>query len=210
MIAFVRHGESEHNQQGRLGGLLDAALTARGRRQAAALGEALAAERPVAVCSSPLARARDTAAAIAEVAGVLVEVDDRLVELDYGDWDGRPVGEVPASDWRRWRDDPDFAPPGGESLRAVRARAGAFCESQLGGAAAEGVVVAVSHVSPIKAALAWSLGVGDEVAFRAHLSVASVTRIGPGPRLLSFNETAHLGGVRAPRPDSAGRERAVE
>jgi len=195
VIAFVRHGESEHNEQGRLGGLLDAALTDRGRRQATAVGRALGAEEPVMVLASPLARARHTAAAIADAAGVDVVVDDRLVELDYGEWDGRPVADVPASDWRRWRDDPDFAPPGGESLRSVRARVVAFSEEQLDGAAGAGLVVAVSHVSPIKAALAWSLGVGDEVAFRALLSVASVTRVGVGPRLLSFNETGHLAGV---------------
>ncbi len=192
MIAFVRHGESEHNEQGRLGGLLDAPLTDRGRGQALDLARALGAEGPAAVLASPLARARDTAAAIADTAGLDVELDDRLVELDYGEWDGWPVADVPASDWRRWRDDPDFAPPGGESLRTVRARVVAFCQEQLDREADDGLVVAVSHMSPIKAALAWSLGVGDDVSFRTQLSVASVTRVGSGPRLLSFNETGHL------------------
>ena len=56
-------------------------------------------------------------------------------------------------------------------------------------------VVVVSHVSPIKAAVAWALGVGPEVAWRSHLDPASITRIaiGPaGPVLRTFNEVAHL------------------
>ena len=57
-------------------------------------------------------------------------------------------------------------------------------------------VVVVSHVSPIKAAVAWALGVGTEAGWRTHLDTASITRvvIGPhGPLLRSFNETGHLG-----------------
>ena len=56
-------------------------------------------------------------------------------------------------------------------------------------------VVVVTHVSPIKAAVAWALGVGDEVAWRMCVAPASITRIGvagPAPSLRSFNEVAHL------------------
>jgi broad specificity phosphatase PhoE len=56
-------------------------------------------------------------------------------------------------------------------------------------------VVAVTHVTPVKAAVAWALGVGDEIAWRMHLSLASITRLGQRrgrPYLLSFNETSHL------------------
>jgi broad specificity phosphatase PhoE len=65
---------------------------------------------------------------------------------------------------------------------------------------ADGDVVVVSHVSPIKAAAAWALGVGDEVAWRMYVAQASITRIGVGgpgglPSLRSFNETAHLDGL---------------
>jgi broad specificity phosphatase PhoE len=54
----------------------------------------------------------------------------------------------------------------------------------------------VSHVSPIKAAVAWALGVGDEITWRMWVAPASITRIGcsgPAPSLRSFNELAHLG-----------------
>jgi len=120
------------------------------------------------------------------VVGCEVEVDDRLIEIDYGEWEARPFAELPRDVVARWHDDADFAPPGGESLRAVGTRVAGFCEERLD----ERVVVAVSHVSPIKAAVTWALGVGDELAWRMRLDVASVTRIGSGPALLSFNEPA--------------------
>ena len=83
------------------------------------------------VLSSPLQRARDTAAAIAAAHGLAVEIDERLIELDYGDWDGLPLTDVPADDWAAWRRDPEFAPPGGERLADVTARVAAFCADVL-------------------------------------------------------------------------------
>ena len=54
--------------------------------------------------------------------------------------------------------------------------------------AGDALVIAVSHVSPIKAAVAWALGVGPEIAWRLRLDLASVTRIDRGPSVVSFNE----------------------
>ncbi len=72
------------------------------------------------VVASPLLRTRQTAAAF----GAAVEIDDRFIELDYGEYDGLPLADVPAELWDRWRTDSDFAPPGGESLVALRAAGG--------------------------------------------------------------------------------------
>ena len=184
MILFVRHGETAPNRKGLLLGRSDPPLTDRGREQADELAQRLAALEPRAVLSSPLGRAQATAAPIAAAAGHAVEVDDRLVEIDYGEWDGQPLADLTAEVVSRWRADADFAPPGGESLRMVGGRVAGFCEERLG----RDVVVAVSHVSPIKAAVTWALGVGDELAWRMRLDVASITRIAPGPVLLAFNE----------------------
>jgi broad specificity phosphatase PhoE len=184
MIVFVRHGETAPNRRGLLLGRADPPLTDRGRRQADSLAERLAALEPATVMTSPLGRARATAEPIAELAGCDVDVDDRLVEIDYGEWDGQPLADLTREVVARWRADPDFAPPGGESLRVVGKRVAGFCEERLG----DRVVVAVSHVSPIKAAVVWALGVGDELAWRMRLDVASVTRIAPGPVLVGFNE----------------------
>lgn len=193
MIAFVRHGQTAVNAGGRLQGRLDAPLSELGLAQAGALGEVFATERVTRVISSPLVRARDTAQEIATRHDVPVEIDDRLIELDYGDWDGLALREVPADGWAAWRADPGFSPPNGESLVAVARRVEAFCKELL---ADGGDVVAVSHVSPIKAAVCCALGVDERATWRMQLGLASVTRVDARPDgsayLLSYNESAHL------------------
>jgi probable phosphoglycerate mutase len=194
VIAFVRHGETATNRAGRLLGRADPPLTEAGRAQAAVLGAALAAgTRPLAVVSSPLQRALETAAAIAAPIGLEVERDERLIEIDYGEWDERGFEDVPAEDMRRWRADPAFVPPGGESLAVVQERV-SECAADLLARSGDRLVIAVSHVSPIKGAVAWALGVGPEISWRMRLDLASVTRIGRGPSLLTFNEVARAPG----------------
>lgn len=191
MLILARHGQTAANASRLLLGRLDPPLTELGRRQAAAIGRALAGAARV--VTSPLGRARETAAAL----GLPVEVDERWIEIDYGVHDGLPLADVPAQLWDRWRSDAAFAPEGGESLAAVRRRVAEACES-LAAEAAERDVVVVSHVSPIKAAVAWAVGAGDDAPWRLFVDVASISRIGMtpmGPVLRSFNETHHLAGV---------------
>ncbi len=191
MLILVRHGESTGNAAGLLLGRLDAPLTDRGRAQARSVGEVLAGATRL--ISSPLSRARDTAEALGT--GLGLEVDERWIEVDYGEYDGRALDDVPGEVWARWRADPHFRPPGGETLAEAGARVRDACEELFaeGGAARDGgTVVVVSHVSPIKAAACWALGLGDEGAWRLYLATASVTRIGWGPGapvLRAFNDT---------------------
>jgi broad specificity phosphatase PhoE len=193
MIVLVRHGQTDANRDGLLLGRADPALNERGRAQAAAVAATIA-PTPVAVVTSSLRRTMETARTIAARWDLPVEVDDRLIELDYGEWDQRPLGEVSADAWTHWRTNPDFAPPGGESLTSVQERVASCASELLERAGVEGgPVVAVSHVSPIKAAVAWALGVGPEVSWRLRLDVAGVSTIarGPaGPTLLTWNATA--------------------
>ncbi|MEN3272393.1 MAG: ribonuclease / adenosylcobalamin/alpha-ribazole phosphatase [Actinomycetota bacterium] len=187
-LFLARHGRTAANASGLLLGRADAELDDVGRAQAAALGSLVPS--PARVVSSPLTRCRETAAAF----GVPVEVDERWIELDYGEWDEQPIIAIPAEVWARWRTDLDLRPPGGETLRELGTRVRAACDSLLDDARDADVVV-VSHVSPLKAALAWTLDVGDELAWRLHVTPASVSRVAirpQGPVLLSFNETAHL------------------
>ncbi len=193
---LLRPGQTPLNAEGRLAGRLDVPLTALGVAQARAAADAVRAlGGPGRVVASPLERARATATALEAP----VEVDERWIELDYGGYDGWPLAEVPAALWDDWRADPRHAPPGGESLADVGRRVRDACE-ELRAAGGPGVVTVVSHVSPIKAAVAWALGVGDEVSWRMFLAPASVTVIGLGPRpnLQAFNCTSHLAGVAAP------------
>ncbi len=198
-LVVVRHGRTAANARGLLLGRLDVPLDDLGRAQAAQVAGAVLAQAarthtPVAaVVSSPLERTRQTA----EAFGLPVRVDERLVELDYGVLDGTPLADVPPEVWADWRADPDFRPPGcAESIAGVQERVEQACEDWAAVARVEGVVVLVTHVSPLKAAVGWAMGIGAGAAWTTHVDPASVTRIavGGGRRVLrTFNETAHLG-----------------
>jgi broad specificity phosphatase PhoE len=187
-LILVRHGRTVANAGGLLLGRADPELDEVGRVQAAELRAIAGA--PLRVIASPLRRTRQTA----EVFGLPVEIDERWIELDYGDFDEQPIGSLPTGTWERWRTDLDFRPPNGETIRELGVRVRSACED-VANDARDGDVVVVTHVSPLKAALAWALGVGDEIAWRVHVTPASVARIGiraNGPALLTFGETAHL------------------
>jgi broad specificity phosphatase PhoE len=189
VLVLVRHGQTDANARGLLQGRVDLPLSELGRRQAQTLAALVPTDARVVV--SPLRRAQETAAAF----GREIELDERWIELDYGELDGRPIADVPAELWQRWRADVDFAPPGGESLATLGRRVRTACED-LAAEATEADIVVVSHVSPIKAAVAWALGVGDELSWRLHVAPASVTRIavrGGWGVLTTFNWTAGPG-----------------
>ena len=188
MLILVRHGLTQANADSLLLGRADRPLTDVGRAQAAAIAATIG--EPALVVSSPLQRARETA----EAFGAPVEIDERWIEIDYGEYDCRPLADVPQGFWEAWRNDPAQRPPGGESLTDVGQRVREACSELAARAASEDVVV-VTHVSPIKAAVAWALGAGDEIAWRTFVAVASITRIAVndrGPVLRSFNECHHL------------------
>lgn len=192
MLVLVRHGETVGNAAGQLLGRRESPLTPRGLSDAAALSSALA--RVSRLVSSPLGRARETADALG--LDLALEVDERWIEVDYGELEGQELRAVPSALWARWRSDPTFRPAGGETLAEVGVRVRAACDelfSRAGEAArGDAQVVVVSHVSPIKAAVAWALGMADHVVWRLHLSTASITRIGwrnDAPVLESYNET---------------------
>ena len=120
-LLAIRHGETAWNVDARVQGHIDIALNEQGRQQARLLGRALAqGERPDVLYSSDLARARETAAAIAAACGVSLRLEPALRERCFGVLEGRTVDEVRRRDpgladrWRRR--EPDFVPPGGESL----------------------------------------------------------------------------------------------
>jgi probable phosphoglycerate mutase len=194
VLILVRHGESVANAQGLLLGRTDAELTETGRAQAAAVPTLL--ERPVVeLRSSPLCRAVDTA----ELLGLdlPVVVDERWIEVDYGEFECQPLGDIPADVWQKWQRDRDFCPVDGESLTEVDVRIATACEELFasdgsGARRRNGDVVIVSHVTPIKAAVAWALGTPD-LYWRLYLRTASVTRISwnrDAPILHGFNEVA--------------------
>jgi probable phosphoglycerate mutase len=139
VLYYVRHGETDFNVEGRLQGRRDTALNARGRQQAVACGNLLrdlfarAARRAedLAYVSSPLRRARQTMEVLRATLGLeaaAYAIDDRLMEISYGEWEGLTLPEIdnrmPGLLAARDRDKWGFAPPGGESYRELTRRTG--------------------------------------------------------------------------------------
>jgi len=190
MLILARHGRTASNAAGLLLGRADPSLDELGVAQAGDLARLLAGRPPMRVVASPLARTRQTAEAL----GYPVAVDQRWIELDYGDYDQQPMRDIPLEVWQAWRSDPGYVPPAGESLQTMAERVRDAC-AELAEEAAEHDIVVVTHVSPIKAAVAWALQVGIEVSWRMHVAPASITRIAispTGPSLVSFGETHYL------------------
>jgi broad specificity phosphatase PhoE len=126
-LILTRHGEAAPGDI-MLGGQLDVMLTPNGRREAEALARRLTGVRVDRIVSSPMLRALETAQTVA--IGRPVEVDERLRELDYGQWEGLTYDEIEARDpalRARWDHDPGSThSPGGESGADVAARALSF------------------------------------------------------------------------------------
>jgi broad specificity phosphatase PhoE len=112
-ITLVRHGQTERSSRGAYSGQLDVPLTSLGREQALRCAEQLASAGVDAIYTSPLARARDTARAIADATGVPATVDERLVEIDYGPFEGldrEGARETFGQAFDDWRADPFGSP----------------------------------------------------------------------------------------------------
>jgi 2,3-bisphosphoglycerate-dependent phosphoglycerate mutase len=126
-VIAVRHGETAWNVDTRIQGQLDIDLNGAGRAQARRLARALEGEGLHAVYASDLARAHDTARAVAERAGLAVHTDTGLRERGFGVFEGLTWAEIERDhpeDARRWRSrDAGFGPPGGEALADFVARA---------------------------------------------------------------------------------------
>lgn len=191
MIALVRHGQSTTNAEGLLVGRRDPHLTELGRRQARALAPWLNDVREVWV--SPLARARETAALAMPGRPTLVK--DSFIELDYGTWEGQSAATMAGESWRSLEFAHDARFGDGESLADVDERVRVELESlfedesSLLHSTKEHLAI-VSHVSPIKAAVAWALGVPGSIAWRMRLENGSLTMVGARghtPQLVRFN-----------------------
>lgn len=199
-LFLVRHGEAVANTEMRYLGSRDDPLTERGAWQAAQLARALGGLPLAAVYTSPLRRAADTAVQIGQACELPVQVDARLREGAFGEWEGLTRAEVLARSQHdahlltRWETDPDCAPPGGESLGAVQARVLELVQ-ELHTTHAGAWIVLVSHVVPIKSILCAALAVPLIVGRRLFLDPATISVIdwGRHPVVRLFNAHEHLG-----------------
>jgi broad specificity phosphatase PhoE len=126
VILLARHGETTSNKDRRFQGQVDVPLNDTGREQARALAEAARAEGVAALYSSPLVRASETAAIVGEALGLEPRLDDRLKEVDVGDWAERLKPDIEREDPEGWAAfkaaGEDFRFPGGESLAEQQER----------------------------------------------------------------------------------------
>ncbi|HYQ64219.1 bifunctional RNase H/acid phosphatase [Actinophytocola sp.] len=197
-LLLLRHGQTELSGERRYSGRGDVPLTDAGRQQAKAAAARLATLEFTAVISSPLGRARQTAAAVAAATGRQVEVHEGLVETDFGDWERLTFLEAAERDpelHRRWLGDPSVAPPNGESFDTVHARVRQARDELVQRHAGETLLL-VSHVTPIKSLLRMGLDAGPSLLFRLHLDLASLSVVEFYPdgnaSVRLVNDTAHL------------------
>ena len=178
VLYYIRHGETDLNSQGRLQGRRDTALNAHGRRQAAECGVLLGdlfaryhrQAQDFKYISSPLKRARETMEilrATLSLQALDYEVDARLIEIAYGEWEGLTLQEIETRNASvlsaRERDKWDFVPPGGESYRELADRIDDWYSSL----AADTVVAA--HGGGVRALMAILNIVSEEEATHAQI-----------------------------------------
>ena len=205
VMLLARHGATEHSIARRFSGRdgADPALAPIGVEQAQALAREIQARGAVSrIVSSPMRRARETAALVAASTGVAdIGIVDDLAECSFGDWEGHTFAEV-MTRWPReleaWLASTAVAPPAGESFDSHHARIDHVRRDLIAAHPGERVVV-VAHVTPIKMLVEIALQAPVSALFRMELLPASLTTIAwwrdGNSSLRGFAESAHLRGL---------------
>jgi broad specificity phosphatase PhoE len=185
-LHLARHGETVWHAENRYAGISDVALTDRGRDQGARLAEWAARAGVVRIVASPLARARETAALAGEAAGLAVQTDPRLREVDFGEGEGLTGAEMEAgfpAARAAFLAAPATSPlPGGEPGPEAAARFLAGLADAAAGV--DGPVLVVAHSTVMRLALCRMLGLPLD-AYRARfprLGTATLTTVRPPQR----------------------------
>ena len=199
-IVAVRHGETEWNAQMRMQGQLDTQLSERGRWQASRAARALAGEGIEAIFASDLARAFDTARAIAAVIDLPISTDRGLRERGFGIFEGHTYAEIDSrwpEDAARWRrHEPAFRPEGGESLIEFSARAVAALTGIAERSRGRTILV-VSHGGVLDCLYRAATGLDLAAPRTWELGNAAINRLlftGERFTLVGWSDTAHLDG----------------
>jgi len=198
-LLLIRHGATSATEENRFSGSGSAELSEEGRWQAARLGERLAQEQLTAIYSSPLSRARDTAAIVGSHCGLEPLLRDGLQEIGHGHWEGMKRDDVErefGAEYAAWEADPfTFAPAAGESGVAVLARALPVIRDIVMAHPGEQIAV-VSHKATLRLVLSSLLGF-DARGYRDRLdqSPACLNVVDfkdpVRARLMLFNDTSH-------------------
>lgn len=196
VLILVRHGETAANIEQVWHGSIDTPLTPRGEQQATRVAERIRRDFPdaTAVYSSDLQRARNTARAIRSLLEVQHHAQADLREYDLGSWEGKTFAELhhELEFFHHIRNDPDFAPHGGESPQSVATRLSAALRRIADSHPGERVVV-VTHGGALSMAMGAILD-GHYREWHAVMDNCAISELvfEPEPALLSFNRTEHL------------------
>ena len=211
VVLLVRHGMCDPVGRVLAGRSPGISLNAAGREQAHALATALAPLPLAAIYTSPLERARETAAALAAQSGLEAGVCPGLVELDYGAWTGRSIESLAGDPhWREYNLKRGTTRiPGGESMDDVVGRASRAL-SEIAASDGDAFVAAVTHGDVIRALLACWMGMPVDRMLQLEVAPGSVSgvRLGPTPQVLTVNWVPRIGDVLlgAPQHACAGAE----
>ena len=204
-LLLLRHAETDWNREGRYQGWTDTDLSEVGRGQAEAAGRLLARQPLAAVWSSPLRRARDTAAAIASAKGLAVKEHAAFREMRFGDWEGLTRTEVAArfpEAHQSWLDTPHLvARIGGETLDEVRRRVLDGLEELKRTHDGETICL-VSHGISVRILILEALGLGLERLWSLQVSSTGISELEFRPdwtALHRMNTLAHLESAPATR-----------
>jgi probable phosphomutase (TIGR03848 family) len=184
LVLLVRHALTATTGIKLMGRTRGVHLSDQGRQQADAAARRLAAlPKIAALYSSPIERARETAAPLARERGLVLRIERDLSELDIGEWTGISMKRAHRKpEWESIQRHPSgFRFPGGESFVEMQARMTAAIGRLVAQHPGQ-VVVAVSHADPIKAAVAHALGTPLDLFQRIVIAPASVTAVAYGPR----------------------------
>jgi broad specificity phosphatase PhoE len=167
-----------------------------GRKQAAKTADLLSKLSVKAVYSSPLERTRQTAGALSRALGLETRVDERLNELDMGEWTARRVDELrERADWKRYHLLRSCtAVPGGESVLDVQARAMSAINDLRGRHEGE-VVAVVTHADVIKLVVTYLAGIHIDLMQRIDIAPGSVTPVTLGSDFVKIHSINSTGGV---------------
>jgi broad specificity phosphatase PhoE len=171
-------------------------LNSKGKQEATNLAHRFASVRIAAVHSSPRARAQETAQAIAGRAGLSVQIDADLDEIDYGEWTGKAFRDLDGDfQWRQFNVFRSISKiPHGESMVGVAQRAIELLDRQRRTYEGKSAVL-VTHADWIRAALAHYSGICLDLMQRLEISTASISILkldDGGPKILRMNDTGPL------------------
>lgn len=203
-LYLVRHGQTVWNSSGKYQGRTDVALSEKGLAQAEKTVERFRSVHLDGVIASPLMRAADTARGIAETHGLPLETDSRLMELSFGDWEGKTYDEIekiwPGMIEAMYHDAGTLKLPNGESFEDCQTRCMEAVNEIIQRGDSKSYAI-VCHGAALRTIICALILIPLARSWNLALSNASISQVNiyPGDMnmLYTLNDTSHLGELKS-------------